>query len=352
MVLEAATVMTGGELKEVKLFKVVNLLLITYNAMDEREKEWQERSELRNLCGKLGNLADIYIAGRRDASGAFFALLKFDKVEKPEEIEEGLSKLICRGTLGASRREVPNNRHSTVGRFSHAPRDFRTFAEVARGMAARVDPPPARATHTSSPASNLIDLPCIKEISVWAGKDVLIGEAKCFDSLCNFPSLVTLEGYEVAEVKYMGGMQVLIKFHSERAATVFKSNKAIWLKWFLRVDDYGKKNIRFERIAWLKTTGLPLAAWDDANFATIVRNYGKLLVNSCSFWSTDDVSHGRVCILTANRKKIIEELDFKCEGSLIKIGISELDDGWTPFKPFVEDCDTRQNFICKSQTKL
>lgn len=56
---------------------------------------------------------------------------------------------------------------------------------------------------------------------------MLVGEAKCFDSLCNFPTLLALEGFDVAETKYLGGMQILIKFKSDGATRIFKSNKSI-----------------------------------------------------------------------------------------------------------------------------
>lgn len=61
----------------------------------------------------------------------------------------------------------------------------------------------------------------------WVTSSVLVCSAKNFDSLCNFPSLLELAGFDVVESKYLGGMQIAIKFNSDRAADMFKANKSI-----------------------------------------------------------------------------------------------------------------------------
>ncbi|KAI3788396.1 hypothetical protein L2E82_01160 [Cichorium intybus] len=113
-------------------------------------------------------------------------------------------------------------------RFSQAPRDSRLFAQrdsrsfvdVMNGKAAMdvgVPPPPP-----PPPSPPPIKAECIQEIKDWFGKSAIVGEAKSFDILCNFPSLLELEGYDVLECRYIGGMQILIKFRSDRAAEVIK----------------------------------------------------------------------------------------------------------------------------------
>ncbi|CAH1424345.1 unnamed protein product [Lactuca virosa] len=195
-------------------------------------------------------------------------------------------------------------------------RDSRTFAEVARGNQNLVGA-------TNNP---IITLSSIHELNDWVAKDVLVGEAKCFDSLCNFPSLVALEGYDVVETKYLGGMQILIKFKSDGAARIFKSNKSKWLRWFSWVEPYGKKCARYERIAWLKITGIPFLAWDESNFTAIAGNFGKVLVNASPVWNCSDVSHGNVCILTAIQMRINEVLETTVSGSVLGSSDEE-DDG-------------------------
>lgn len=56
-------------------------------------------------------------------------------------------------------------------------------------------------TSTSPLPAPVINLSNINKIEDWADKSVMAGEAKDFDILCNFPSLFTLEGYDMLECK-------------------------------------------------------------------------------------------------------------------------------------------------------
>lgn len=68
--------------------------------------------------------------------------------------------------------------------------------------------------------------------------------------------MLVLDGYDVAETKYHGGMQIIVKFKCEKAARIFKANKLLWLKWLNSIYFLGDKSIRFERITWIKITSL------------------------------------------------------------------------------------------------
>ncbi|KAL4555549.1 hypothetical protein LXL04_038171 [Taraxacum kok-saghyz] len=298
------------------------------------------KMELRSLCKKIGKLEDIYLAGRRNAAGMFFAFLKFADVNKPET---ALNELKLRGRkLNANiakhpRRPQGNSRviwkpvnraPPCEGRPLHSEKGLRTFADVAKGESAK---PP------NCPPPPSIILSGIKEVQEWCNSATLVGEIKNFDLLCNFPSLIQLEGYDISETKYLGGMQIIVKFTSLKAAKVFKDNKSIWMKWFVWVEPIGARPTRFERIAWIKITGLLLQALDEANMDVIAGSFRKVLVNISPFWNSNDVSHGKLCILTASRKKLKEEVSVLLDGAEYRIGVYEVD-----------DCDTRHFSVCNS----
>ncbi|KAI3708434.1 hypothetical protein L2E82_37603 [Cichorium intybus] len=175
----------------------------------------------------LGNLVDVYIAGPPPS-----------KPSRPH-----LSK-------------------SAV--FHPAPRDDRSFADVEAG----------KYTQMSSPS---IVLSSVQEIKDWSSSAVLVGEAKSFDNLCNFPFLVGLEGYDVSDVKFL------------------------------------------------------VLAWDDSNFEAVAGRFGKILVSPCSFWNCKDISVGKMCILTALGRKNNDEVTVELDGSQHRIGEEddehEVDDG-------------------------
>lgn len=102
-------------------------------------------------------------------------------------------------------------------------RDSRSFADVAKGVSTQA-------------FSRLLELSCIKEVHESAYKSVLVGEVRNFGLLCSFLSLLELEGYDVIKIQYLGGMQVIVKFKSNKAANVFKANRCIWLKWFIWME--------------------------------------------------------------------------------------------------------------------
>ncbi|KAL4574069.1 hypothetical protein LXL04_020891 [Taraxacum kok-saghyz] len=289
------------------------------------------RKELWDPCAKLGKVVDVYIAGRRSASGGFFAFVRYVDVLDVEALEKELNNVRCRGRKIAANCAKHPRSVSTVPlrkvpaadpvRVAPANRDSRMFVDVAKGEEKK------KATE--------VLIHGIADISDWMDKSVLVAEAKNFDSLCNLPSLLAIEGYDAIEVKYAGGLNSIIKFKSEKAAEIFKANKCIWLKWFNGVEFIGKKIWRFERIAWLKIVGVPIMGWDESNFNSIAASFGKVLENRNSFWNSMDISHGKVCVLTAARKRINEEINVLIKGESMKVGILEVEDDWAPYNPFI-----------------
>lgn len=69
-----------------------------------------------------------------------------------------------------------------------------------------------------------------------------------------------------------------------------------------------RREVICERCAWLRITGVPLIACEEQNFASIASNFGKILEIGYSFWNCMDASSVKVCILSASRKKINEEI--------------------------------------------
>ncbi|KAL4589627.1 hypothetical protein LXL04_002535 [Taraxacum kok-saghyz] len=295
------------------------------------------KQEIREKCKKTGTLEDVYLAGRRNAVGSFFAFLKFSNVDDAAEVEKALNDIHIRGRkLKANRAKHPRrptmehrNRVPTkrggiqhqVGQKVYRVKDVRTFADAAKGV-------------KPSPVKPPLVLNSIKEVAEWSLNATLVGEAKSFDMLCSLPSLIGMEGYDILETKYLGGMQVIIKFKSDKAAKVFRANKCIWSKWFTWVEANRSRPGGQERIAWVKIVGIPLHAWDEDNLHTVASSYGKVLVNASPFWGNKDISHGKLCILTPTLKKLNEELTILIGTEEFKIGIYEVDDNWMPFRSF------------------
>ncbi|KAL4578777.1 hypothetical protein LXL04_014908 [Taraxacum kok-saghyz] len=120
------------------------------------------RKELLAPCYALGNLVDIYIAGRRDAVGFFFAFIRYEKPPNPEIIVKGLAEIVCRGRkLNANiakrnrqaakkqgRPQVAAQRPviNTTRRYANG---GRTFADVTSGKTPTPPPPPLPPSNSS-----------------------------------------------------------------------------------------------------------------------------------------------------------------------------------------------------------
>ncbi|CAH1415257.1 unnamed protein product [Lactuca virosa] len=225
-----------GELEDITSFYVTNI------------PGGIRKSEIWKPCAKLGDLADVYLAGRRDAGGSYFAFVKYRRVNNIIAMEAALNGVTMWGKkIRANVSKHPRKPPSSAGKVaapygqknltSHSvfrPRDNKSFADVLKGS--------------------------------------LQSEEKSPMSL-------------VEDIKYLGGMYVIMKFKSNKAAEMFRANKSIWMKWFM---------------------GLEVA----------------------------DVSHGKVCVLSASRRKINDEVMVNVGGVNYSIGVTELDDEWFPFKPF------------------
>ncbi|KAL4592410.1 hypothetical protein LXL04_005404 [Taraxacum kok-saghyz] len=55
------------------------------------------KEDVWNPCAKIGDLADVYLAGRRDSSGSYFAFIKYRRVQDVEVMEQALNKIILWG---------------------------------------------------------------------------------------------------------------------------------------------------------------------------------------------------------------------------------------------------------------
>ncbi|KAL4587461.1 hypothetical protein LXL04_000332 [Taraxacum kok-saghyz] len=287
------------------------------------------RKELWKACSKLGKLEDIYLARRRDATGAYFGFLRYSDVGDMEIMENDLNKIMCRGktlkanvarkprlTVGTHKRPTipPPHRQAPPIHRVH-PRDSRSYADITRGDK-------QRETQIEPPAC--INLKPVIEIRNWADKSTLIGEVRNLDILCNFNPILGMEGYDILGSKYLGGIRVILKFKSNRATEVFRANKTIWQKWFNRVDQVGRTNGQFDRLTWIKMVGMPLHAWDDNSFATVAARFGKVMANDNPFWNNDDLSFGKACILTSSLKRLNEEVSIEVDSAIYRVGVSDL----------------------------
>ena len=107
------------------------------------------------------------------------------------------------------------------------------------------------------------------------GKYTLIGVLHSFDHLEKAPySIKNGDGSRCA-IKYLGGLRIAVKFMNDMSREVFMKG---WVEWFKEIDSGDIAEFHYERIAWIKISGLPLEMWSEENFNAIVATYGYVVV--------------------------------------------------------------------------
>ncbi|KAJ0447771.1 putative RNA recognition motif domain, nucleotide-binding alpha-beta plait domain superfamily [Helianthus annuus] len=87
------------------------------------------------------------------------------------------------------------------------------------------------------------------------------------------------EGYKIS-LKYVGGLYMLLCFVNMDEMLAFKDNSPFVKDWFSWVEVWNGQALPFERLAWLKVTGVPLHLLDNEVFDSVGRLFGKVVHSS------------------------------------------------------------------------
>lgn len=308
------------------------------------------KREIYEAFIRFGRLTDVFMGLRKGKNGRYYAFIRFTDVKNVKHMENQLDGTVVRGTRLEvnlalhKRKEIPpitkkkfnsnysvrHNDHFTTKQPAQGmwgrPRDNRTFAEVlgkkTQPHATQPPPPPPIPPH--------IDLS--RNIQKWLWKTSLIGEATLLDHLGHMPKLLSFRNDILMEIKYVGGLKVMLQFNDSVSAKEFKDNRERWqehLKWVEWVE---KIDPEFDRVAWIRIVGLPIHLWGDRNFSKITEGYGVTIAPFDELHNRVDLSCVKIGILTKRRTRINDEIFVSCEGKFIKLGIIEFDEDWFPFK--------------------
>ncbi|CAH1442342.1 unnamed protein product [Lactuca virosa] len=162
----------------------------------------------------------------------------------------------------------------------------------------------------------------------------LIGELHSFDHLEKAPYSFKNNDGSNCDIKYFGGLNIGVRFMNEASRNAFMNE---WTEWFSKVDSGDIATTNFDRIAWIKISGLPLELWSEENFTVIAESLGRVIVSFVVDPSAVNLSFGKVGILTEYPSSISREPFVEVNGKIIKIRISEVDFDWVPFKSKTEN---------------
>ncbi|CAI9278348.1 unnamed protein product [Lactuca saligna] len=156
-------------------------------------------------------------------------------------------------------------------------------------------------------------------------------KARDFSTLLNLRVLCLNEGFDNFEMRYVGGLWVLIEFTSTKACKFFMESNAMD-HWLLEKRAWDRYFAPLERKVWVDVEGLPLSVWSKESFRKIISKWGTIVHLDDNLG--EDIYKNMICILSSFQTIISDVIKVRVEGVTYSIRVKEAP-GWTP--SFVHD---------------
>nr|GFA06328.1 nucleotide-binding alpha-beta plait domain-containing protein [Tanacetum cinerariifolium] len=184
--------------------------------------------------------------------------------------------------------------------------------------------------------SLLLDESCLNQLDYSLG---LFGKVKEFSSFDNMRMVLGNEGFNDIDLRYMGGMWIMIGFKTEDTKAKFQSCLGA-TSWFSQILQASKEFVIDKRITWVDIEGIPLKLWSESTFNRIAEKWGKMLYlekldEGCLYSK-------RLCILTTGKSNILETFKIIHKGKIFLVRAKETT-GWIP------DFDEQEEYNSKSE---
>ena len=80
------------------------------------------------------------------------------------------------------------------------------------------------------------------------------------ETMSNLYRILKEEGFEGIKIHYIGRLWLWLHFQSKEYCNTFKTNTNL-MSFFISIKPVSKNFYVYERMVWVKISGLPLCAW-------------------------------------------------------------------------------------------
>ncbi|KAL4557040.1 hypothetical protein LXL04_035210 [Taraxacum kok-saghyz] len=315
---------------------------------------WDSRRLWKAFEGQ-GRLVDAFVPKKKDASGRHFGFVRFLKVSNLGQLLRSLNDLVFDG------RKLRVN----VARHVRGKETRRDKVRIGMPLERSYDGSGSRPRQTVSPHFSFrealngrghhgvemrneetrailnqvvkvpeVVIPDENELRVHTWLDsCLVGELKDIELLSKCMSLIHTYGLGDCNIRYLGGLTVLLEFNSNVIADCFLRNQRVnWSVWFGALSKW-KESFNLEsRAIWLKIRGVPVNCWDSKVFSSIAEQYGRVLIPFDCPEEAMDMSYGKVCVLRPSMEHL-SPCNVVVKWRTCQFTVSVLKDGeWKPVK--------------------
>ena len=297
--------------------------------------EYTRANDLWKVCKQYGNVVDAYIPNRRTIAGKRFGFVRFIKIFDVDRLVKNLCTLwIGNHRLHANVARFSRNSGRNSGNQAHHNGDatkrsnmpghdngkgvnVKSYASVVLGQCNVKD------TAVSDPVL-VLDDSCVNHEEFPL---CLNGKVKEFGVLANLKVLLGNEGFNDIGLRYLGGLWIMIVFHSLEVKKRFKSCVGVG-SWFSQIIPSSNDFVIDGRITWLDIEGVPLKVWNDNTFKRIAATkWGDIVYMENS---DEGYLHSRrVCICTNMVSTIFESFRIMFKGKVYWVRAKETT-SWVP----------------------
>ncbi|GJX71226.1 reverse transcriptase domain, reverse transcriptase zinc-binding domain protein [Tanacetum coccineum] len=294
--------------------------------------------ELWNIYGKVGTLADVFIAKRKNKLGQMFAFCRYIKVSNSDELIGSLcdiwiGKLRLHANVARFGRNVTvKPSHAGVKATNSVINNDRLYSSSNKTTsyvnAAKASLDEGKRSPKTSVDNDGEDIPVLNlsQTVSYEFPLAILGCYKDFRSIANTRILCRSEGFLDVDFKYLGGLWILFEFKSMDTRNNLLKHEGI-LSWFSSMKPWHDDFMVEERLVWLEIEGVPLRAWENDTFKSICSKWGEV------FFSDDsDICNRlrkRLCIKSTHLQLIFATTYVSLMKTTYVIRIRELC-SWTP----------------------
>ncbi|GJX59691.1 RNA-directed DNA polymerase, eukaryota, reverse transcriptase zinc-binding domain protein [Tanacetum coccineum] len=261
--------------------------------------------DLWNACKQYEHVVDAFIPNKRSKAGKRFGFVRFIKVFDVERLVGNLCTVwIGRHRIHANAARFHRPKGSTS---SHQPAmkgkirdssigntkdnghrdDVSSYANVVKNQSQ------GNGENDSKPVL-VLDDSCVNTQDYSC---CLNGKVKEVGVLENLKVALGNEGFTDIDLRYMGGLWVMIAFDSVEAKEKFLLSTGV-CSWFSQLIQASSEFITDERVTMVEIEGIPLKVWNKNTFIRIASMWGTLL--NVKNLERKNYHCKRLCVLTKN----------------------------------------------------
>ncbi|KAJ0514661.1 hypothetical protein HanHA300_Chr10g0372031 [Helianthus annuus] len=172
----------------------------------------------------------------------------------------------------------------------------------------------------------------------------LIGCVKFLLVLTDLRRIIRNLSHVQINIRYVGGLYVLLVFNSSEDKCAFLDMKELWYDVFSILDEWKGQVLEVERLAWFKIHGVPLSISCPKVFNNIAGKFGELIQSAQFSEDGGDLSYACCGVLYKGSERVNDKVIVNWKGKSYSVLVEEEVGEWIP-DCLVDDEDNEDDVV-------